>query len=228
MPQMIGDLGPVPRASTLPSPFPPPKPPGVPAAPRRGATLVIPSIRDIKISEDQSPRPQDRVYFMFNYFQGVNDQVNQRLQAPIGYTQVFRYIGGFEKTFFGGQGSIGIRAPLDSVTANPSSTAPSGNVGGTSTAVGDLSIFGKYILLENRETGSLLSGGLAISAPTGPGRFAGLNAFAPSPHGTSFQPFVGYIYNMGNLYFHGFTIVDVTTTGATLPCCITTSVSAIS
>jgi hypothetical protein len=208
---MIGDLGPLPRASTLPSPFPPPRPPRVPGS--RGASLVIPSIRDIKISEDQSPRPQDRVYFMFNYFQGVNDAVNTRLQAPIGYTQVFRYIGGFEKTFLDGQGSVGIRVPLDSVTANTASSRASGNFGGTSTAVGDMSIFGKYILLENRETGSLLSTGLSISVPTGPGRFAGFETFAPSPHGTCFQPFIGYIYNMGRLYFHGFTIVDVTTTG---------------
>jgi hypothetical protein len=217
---MIGDLGPVPQMSLtrlatggggLPSPFPPPKPPGVPGS--RGATLVIPSIRDIKISEDQSPRPQDRVYFTFNYFQGVNDPVNTRLQAPIGYTQVFRYIAGYEKTFLEGQGSIGIRAPLDTVTANNASSRASGNFAGTSTAVGDLSIYGKYVFLENRETGSLLSGGLAITAPTGPGRFAGFDAFAPSPHGTSFQPFVGYIYNAGKMYFHGFTIVDVTTTG---------------
>ena len=65
--------------------------------------MVIPSMRGVKISDNQSPRPQDRVYFSFNYFQGVNDQVNQKLQAPIGYTQVFRYIVGFEKTFFDGQ-----------------------------------------------------------------------------------------------------------------------------
>ncbi len=178
---MIGDLGPVPQmsltrlatgGSSLPSPFPPPRPPGVPGS--RGATLVIPSIRDIKISEDQSPRPQDRVYFTFNYFQGVNDPVNTRLQAPIGYTQVFRYIGGFEKTFLDGQGSIGIRVPLDSVTANTASSRASGNFGGTSTAVGDMSIYGKYILLENRETGSLLSGGLRDHGADRPGPIRGL------------------------------------------------------
>ena len=117
MPQMIGDLGPMPQMSLtrlatggggLPSPVPALQtPPGVPAS--HGASLVIPAIRDIKISEDQSPRPQDRVYFTFNYFQGVNDAVNTRLQAPIGYTQVFRYIAGYEKTFLDGQGSIGVR-----------------------------------------------------------------------------------------------------------------------
>jgi outer membrane putative beta-barrel porin/alpha-amylase len=216
---MIGDLGPLPRTSVmrlaggagLPTPFPPPTPPGVPRP--RGATLVIPSIRGIKISENQSPRPQDRVYFTFNYFQGVNDQVNQRLQSPIGYTQVFRYIGGFEKTFLDGQGSVGFRVPLDSVTAATASSRASGNFGGTSTAIGDMSIYGKYILLENREKGDLLSAGLAITVPTGPGRFAGFDTYAPSPHTPSFQPFLGYIYNTGRLYFHGFGIVDVTTTG---------------
>jgi hypothetical protein len=170
--------------------------------------MVIPAIRGIKISENQSPRPQDRVYFAFNYFQGVNDQANQRLQAPIGYTQVFRYIGGFEKTFLDGQGSIGLRVPIDTVTATSTVPRSLGNFGGTSTAVGDLSIIAKYILLENRQTGSLLSGGLAVSAPTGPGRFAGLSSFAASAHTTSVQPFLGYIVSAGNFYFHGFTAVD--------------------
>ena len=49
-----------------------------------------------------------------------------------------------------------------------------GNLGGTSTAVGDMSIYGKYILLENRETGTCFPAGLAITAPTGPGPIRGL------------------------------------------------------
>ena len=171
--------------------------------------MVIPSVRAIKISENMSPRPQDRVFFTFNYFQGVNDQVNQRLQAPIGYTQVFREIFGFEKTFLDGQGSIGLRFPLDTVTAASSVPKSFGDFGGTSTAVGDISVFAKYILLENRENGNLLSAGLAVSAPTGPGKFAGLNSFGSITHTTSFQPFLGYIINSGRLYFHGFFAVDV-------------------
>jgi hypothetical protein len=214
---MIGDLGPPPsfsvvrqRSGTLPSPFPPPTPPGVPRP--RGATMVVPSIRGIKVSENQSPRPQDRVFFTFNYFQGVNDQVNQKLQAPIGYTQVFRYIGGFEKTFLDGQASIGLRAPIDTVTATSNVPRQFGNLGGTSTSVGDMSLFSKYILLEDKTSGSLLSGGLALSLPTGPGRFAGFNSFAPSAHTTSIQPFLGYIVNSGRLYFQGFSILDVAAT----------------
>ena len=227
VPQMIGDLGPLPQMSLtrlatggsgLPSPFPLQNHPGCPVP--EGPIWLFRRSAPVKISEDQSltPRPQDLVAacdftFQLYFRKGVNDQVNQRLQSPIGYTQIFRYIAGYEKTFLDGKGSIGLRVPLDSVTANTASSRASGNFGGTSTAVGDMSIYGKYILLENRETGSLLSSGLAVTAPTGPGRFAGLDTFAPSPHGTSFQPFIGYIYNTGKLYFHGFTIVDVTTTG---------------
>jgi len=171
--------------------------------------VVVPSIRGIKVSEDQSPRPQDRVYSMFNYFQGVNDQVNERLRAPIGYTQVFRYIAGFEKTFLDGQGSIGFRQPLDTVTAMSSAPQRFGNFGGTSTAVGDLDIIVKYILIEDRQSGSLFSGGLDVTAPTGPGQFAGFNRFASPTHTTFFQPFLGYIINSGKFYLHGFTILDV-------------------
>ncbi len=216
IPVMIGDLGPTSElrvfkqatgSGGLPGPCPPPKPPGVPGA--KGASMVIPAVRGLKISENQSPRPQDRIYFSFNYFQGVNDAVNQKLQAPIGYTQVFRYIGGFEKTFLDGQGSIGIRAPLDSVTATSNVPPRFGNYGGTSTAVGDVGIYAKYILLEDRQSGNLLSGGLAISPPTGPGKFAGFNSFASITHTTTFQPFLGYIYNVNRFYIHGFTAIDV-------------------
>jgi hypothetical protein len=215
IPVMIGDLGAIPSlrvfqqrtGSSLPSPFPPPTPPGVPRA--RGGEMVIPAMRGVKISDNQSPRPQDRFYFSFNYFQGVNDQVNQKLQAPIGYTQVYREIFGFEKTFFDGQASLGIQAPLNSVTAMSAVPKQFGNYGGSSTAVGDMSIYGKVILLENSQTGSLLSGGLAICPPTGPGKFAGLNSFSSIVNTTSFQPFLGYIYNMDRFYVHGFFAVDV-------------------
>ena len=78
-----------------------------------------------------------------------------------------------------------------------------------------MSIYGKYILLENRDTGSLLSAGAwLITAPTGPGLIPRALIHSP-PRRTApaSSPLLGYIYNAGRLYFHGFTIVDVTTTG---------------
>ena len=214
IPQMIGDLGPTSTIRIfqggippLPTPFPPRKPPRVPQPAR--AAAFIPTIRGIKISENQSPRPQDRVYFTFNYFQSVNDPVNRELHSPVGYTQVFRYIWGFEKTFLDGQGSIGIRVPQNTVTATQTVSRSFGNFGGTSTAVGDLSLILKYILLEDKKSGSLVSGGLAVSAPTGPGKFAGAPGFASITHTTTFQPYLGFIWNFDRLYLHGFTAIDV-------------------
>jgi hypothetical protein len=216
VPMMIGDLSPLPTISqlqqsharaTLPSPFPPPTPPGV--ARITHVRSVVPTIRGVKFSENQSPRPQDRFFFTTNYYQGINGAVNQRLQSPIGYTQVYRYILGAEKTFMDGQGSIGIRMPIDTLTANPSTSQRSSNFGGTSTAVDNISLFAKYILLENRETGNLLSGGLALSLPTGPGNFAGFKSFASPINTVDFQPYLGYIVNSGRWYLQGFSIIDV-------------------
>jgi hypothetical protein len=218
IPVMIGDLGPIPvhrlfpqatGSGGLPPPFPPPTPPTIPHAAARRSAAVIPSVRGTKISDNQSPRPLDRVYFSFNYFQGLNTQINQAIKSPIGYTQAFRYIGGFEKTFLDGQGSFGIQAPLNSVTAQSTVPKQFGNYGGSSTAVGDMTIYAKYILVEDREAGNLLSAGLAVSPPTGPGRFAGLTSFASVASTTTFQPFLGYIYNFGQLYVHGFLAIDV-------------------
>jgi hypothetical protein len=218
-PQMIGDLGPqsvrvVPLATSqshFPVPFPPPSPPSI-RTPRHRAAAVIPSVRSIKISEDQSPIPQDRVYFTVNYFQGVNDQVNQRLQSAIGYSQVFRYIGGFEKTFNDGQGSLGLRLPMDTVTTSAASGRSAPGLAGTYTSLGDLSLYAKYILWQDRPSGNLLSSGLSVTAPTGPGKFAGDQSFAPTPHTTVFQPFLGYLINVKKVYIQGFGIVQVPTT----------------
>ena len=53
IPQMIGDLGP---GLSIPQPFPP-TPPPTPPSPRRASALV-PSVRGLKVSENQSPRPR--------------------------------------------------------------------------------------------------------------------------------------------------------------------------
>jgi hypothetical protein len=161
-------------------------------------------VRYFKIAENMSPRPQDRFFFDFNYYNNVNDTINARDQVPINHLKAYRYVLGMEKTFNEGKGSIGLRFPINNLTADslvPSISTP------TRTAVGNLSIFGKYILEQNVQTGSLASVGLAVTTPTGPGRFAG----APYVFGLNtitFQPFFGYIYNCGNWYIQGFSAFD--------------------
>ena len=84
--------------------------------------------------------------------------------------KAYVYNFGIEKTFNNGMGSVGIRVPLDNLTANSYGDIVSTP---TSTAMGNLTIFGKYILAQNARTGSLVSACWAISPQTGTGRFAG-------------------------------------------------------
>jgi hypothetical protein len=196
---MIGDLSPLSisalarTAATNPGPPPPPGP--------RGASPVYAAARNVKVSENQSPRPQDRIYFNFNYYNNVNDTLNRRDLSPVTQMKAYTYLFGIEKTFNDGKGSIGFRVPLDNLTANSNQNVLSTP---TSTASGNLSVIAKYILEQNMKTGSLVSVGFAITAPTGPSRFAGAPYLFPL-NSVYFQPFIGYIYNYNRWYIQGFT-----------------------
>ncbi len=203
---MIGDMSPISfhafSARTnagLPPPIPTPGPPHPPGS-RAGSPPNI-SVRAIKITENQSPRPMDRVYFDFNYYNNVNDTVNRRNLSPITRMQAYTYLFGLEKTFNGGLGSIGLRVPLENLSASSV-----GNVVSTptTTATGDLSIFAKYILAQDKRTGSLVSVGFDVTLPTGPASFAGA-PYLLGINSVYFQPFLGYIYNYNRWYFQGFT-----------------------
>ena len=103
---MLGDQSPIVgirQGPTLP-PIPQPIPPnGAPSPPSpRLASSLAPSVRGIKIAVNQSPRPQDRVFYSFNYYSNVNGALNSRLDTPVSNLRVYRHIMGFEKTFFDG------------------------------------------------------------------------------------------------------------------------------
>ncbi len=192
---MIGDITPLSTRALAVNPPGPPRPPGA-----HGGSPIYPSVRNFKISENQSPRPQDRVFFDFNYYNNLNDTINRRDLSPITQMQAYVYNFGIEKTFNEGMGSVGIRVPLDNLTANSY-----GNIirTPTSTAPGNLTIFGKYILAQNVRTGSLVSACWAISPQTATGRFAGAPYLFPL-NSTYFQTCIAYIYNYNNWYFQGF------------------------
>ena len=146
-----------------------PDPAGAPAPPRnlpglpspRSTPALAPSVRAFKISENQSPRPQDRVFFSFNFFENVNQSVNKAFGSPVTNMRVYRYVWGVEKTFNNGMGSVGIRLPLNTLTAD--STRPKQFSTPTSTSLNDLSVYAKYILCQNVKTGSLVSVGMLIA-----------------------------------------------------------------
>jgi hypothetical protein len=202
IPQMIGDQGPGLR---IPQPFPPPTPPRPPSP--RLASQFTPAVRGLKIAENQSPRPQDRLFFTFDYFNNVNGPLNERLGANVRNILVYRYIFGYEQTFDNGNGSIGVRLPLDQLTSTPTTPGRFKQVGGTSTALDDMDIYAKYILKQNPKTGSLISAGLAITPTTGGGSFAGAR-YIQYINTTLFQPFIGYIWNPGKFYIQGFSAFE--------------------
>lgn len=162
----------------------------------------------IKVSDNQSPRPQDRGYYSFNFFEDVNEDTNRRFQRPIKNMQVYRNLLGVEKTFLGGQGSIGLRCPLNSLDADRRLPQTSQWTGVSDTAIGDLDVISKVILFEDEEVGTLVSGGLAVTAPTGPTQFAGAD-YLDGFNSTVFQPYAAGIWNPGRFYLQGFSGLDV-------------------
>jgi hypothetical protein len=225
---MLGDQAPVfgrPR---------PPNPPHVPGRPtgvtgilaQKGGT-TLPWIRGFKIADNQSPVPQDRVFFNFNYYNNINYAIDRKFNAPVSGIQIYRYLGGVEKTFLDGLASVGLTESINNLSAV--SGVPS--LAGTHTAMGDLTLFSKLVLYQafddpramnalggfgypaqvpGGRNGGLISAGLAITAPTGPGGFAGAG-FSKSFRTAFIQPFLGYFYSRGNFYLQGFEAIDVPT-----------------
>ncbi len=149
-----------------------------------------------KIAEGESPRPTDRVFYLYNFYNDINLGI-----AGLPVTNFQRQIIGFEKTFLNGDASIGMRLPFLQLYG-PTQLQDS--------TIGDLSIIFKYALLYNRDNGNTLSGGMVLTVPTGAdARFFGL---IQDIHPTVIQPFLGYIYNVGSdLYLQGFSSLSVPT-----------------
>ncbi|QEH33808.1 hypothetical protein OJF2_23380 [Aquisphaera giovannonii] len=209
---MFGDRGPLFSAATLRFPnIPTPLPPGVPGQGNAGflagrsVAAIVPAVRAFKVADNQYPRPVDRVWVNFNYFDGVNSGLNRILQAPIKNMQVYNEIFGIEKTFLDQQASIGFRIPVNTLTIQSGLQ----NLGGSHTSVGNFSSYLKYAFYAD-EKGNLLSAGLDMTFPTGPRSFGGY----PSLQGINafeLQPFLGYILMMDRAYLQGFTSIQVPT-----------------
>ena len=144
------------------------------------------------IGENESPRPQDRAYFSYNYYDNV-DQIFQGARL----SDLDRETIGVEKAFADGNASVGLRLPFLQLVGNESVD---------DAEVGDLSAIFKYAVVNDCQTGNLLSTGVVVTAPTGQAlRIAGESDL----RSTVVQPFVGYIYHFNNFYIEGFSSVAV-------------------
>lgn len=215
-PNVIGDQGPflqhrpfriaqTAQVPPIPEPGRPPVPP-TPNQPVEGGQALFPSARGFKIAENQSPRPVDRFYFTFNFFDGVNTSINRSLGIPLSNIKAYREIFGFEKTFLDGRASAQLRLPLNQINAQ----GPFVDLGfgGFSSSAGDLGVVLKYALYDDPRTGRFLSTGLLVNTPTGPTNFGGAR-YLRSVHVATLQPFIGYILPYGRFYLQGFSSIDV-------------------
>jgi hypothetical protein len=171
---------------------------------RRGATstarIPLASRSSFKISENESPRPVDRFFLTYNYYndlRGLTTTDNGSVVTP--RFDVHREIVGFEKTFLDQNASIGMRLPIFEETGdgNP-------NINN----IGDLSVVFKYAFVNDRSTGNVWSAGMVVTAPTGPNF---LVIEGQSVHPVILQPFTGYIVNLDRWYVQGFFSVAVPT-----------------
>jgi hypothetical protein len=156
-----------------------------------GGASILPLL---KIVENESALPEDRVYTTYNYYNDVERNLNP---AP-SQENVHREIFGFEKTFLDGNASIGFRLPFYETYGDDLA-----NRG----LVGDLNIIFKYALINNRETGNVLSTGIVVTAPTG-SDFQPTGFGAPIIHDTLLQPYLSAIYRLnGDFFAQGFTSI---------------------
>ncbi len=154
----------------------------------------------IMITDNDSPRPSDRLYFGYSYYDGIAASLNPGL----GGVSLNREMAGFEKTFLDGNASIGLRLPFIQMN---------GPYGVGHDNVGDLSVLLKYAPYYNRETGNILSFGLVLTTPTGASGSFVLADGSELPHSVLFQPWVGGVRVFGRAYVQAISNMIIPTDG---------------
>jgi hypothetical protein len=165
-----------------------------------------------KIADNESPRPQDRYFLNVNYFTAVWHGLRPDGFAP--QVRLAREIFGMEKTFLDGDASVGMRVPFFQVHDQKGLSDISD--------IGNLTLFSKFVLLRNPDTGSLISAGAALTLPTGPETLiatvtstiggTAIATVTDRVNPTYIQPFVGWIYNVDqDIYLQGFHSVAFST-----------------
>jgi len=166
---------------------------------RQQVLLNIPSpgsggvVGRMKIGENTSPLPRDRIFLNYSYFDNV--------PLTRGGVNVNRFSPGFEKTFFQGMASVDIRFPFAS-TLNTGMTA--GGISDTShMEFGNITVALKT-LFEATETWAV-SGGMAIAFPTGDdvnvGLADGTDLIRIENESVHLMPFLGLLVTPNERFF---------------------------
>ncbi|MBY0513883.1 MAG: hypothetical protein K2P78_08230, partial [Gemmataceae bacterium] len=155
-------------------------------------TSVAGRYQGVMITDNDNPRPMDRVYFGYNFY----SRLGRSVDGQAANVDLQRQTVGFEKAFLNGNASFGMRLPFIQQYGSGLSTR----------VVGDLSLLGKYAFYNNRRTGDLVSAGFVLTTPTGGGG-AILTDGTSVPHSWLFQPWAGFVKVYDRLYFQGITNV---------------------
>ncbi len=148
-------------------------------------TLPVNVVRGaFKVAENETPRPVDRLYVTYNYFSDVLGSLNPGLQD----IDVNRTVFGFEKTFFNGNASVGLRVPILQITGDDFTEQD---------GFGDISVLFKFLFWADDRPmtgniltgGSVFSGGLLVTAPSGGS--VTFTSLMPEVHPTMLQPWLG-------------------------------------
>jgi hypothetical protein len=156
-----------------------------------GSTSVV----NPAVADDNSPLPQDRVGFRFNYFDNAQHVTGfgpavptapgvQTAFAQVRNFNVEEYTFNFEKTFFSGMASVELRLPFSTglsqnlhlsagTVTGPTATdgsfpvtaTPDQSLGSDGTSFGNLTLIFKGLTYSSKALS--LGGGLALGIPTG-------------------------------------------------------------
>jgi hypothetical protein len=172
------------------------------------SAIVLPgyAVGFVKLTENFSPLPRDRVYMNYSYFHNANFFPTR--------ADVNRFMPGFEKTFYDGWTSIELRTPFAATLANSQQFSPSfrNNVSEyRDVQFGNMSTIFKTMLVES-ETWAI-TGGVQVMLPTAPNvELSGQTMFASDAQ--SFQavyaaneavhvmPFVGAVWAPNSRFFN--------------------------
>jgi hypothetical protein len=148
-----------------------------------------------KVADDTSPLPMDRVFFDYNFFN------NALLTANGDNIGLNRYSFGVEKTFFDGNASVEVKAPVDA-GLNDFQDVAADTLANEGTVFGNLAVVPKVLLY--RDDAFALAGGMTIGTPTAPDGELRVSSFQDiriQNQSVHLAPFLGMLVVPGERWF---------------------------
>ena len=164
------------------------------------------AIGRVKIAENTSPMPRDRVFFNYSYFQNV--------PLTASGININRFTPGFEKTFNEGTSSFELRLPF--ATTLSSNVSATGVSDGDQLEFGDVSLVGKTLFYNDDELA--ISGGMQVAIPTADNvninLSDGTTIVRIKNQAVHLMPFIGALYTPDDrLFAQAFLQFDVAANG---------------